>query len=192
MRSSEALFEDVGITYFYFKHNDRQKSNEDIARILLSNLVSNLVSKKINIVPALQQMLDAKEAGNPPKFNDIVNLIISFLKYYASIFVFFDALDESTEEQKDKMLDLIKRLCDSGMRVFLTSQTHLKSRVERLCTIRTYEIKAQKNDLEMFIGEELRNKFDNHFPHFAVEDKEKIRKSLIDNADGRYIQIPLV
>jgi len=193
-------FKDVGITYFYFKNDDREKSNEEVAKILLRNLIS-----KINILPpSLVKMFDNNEAGNPPKFNDIVELIISCLQYYTSIFVFFDALDEATEDQKSKMLDLMKRLCRNGIRVFLTSQPHLNLRVqeelgqeelgqEKLGAVLSgYEIRAQENDLDVFIREELKKRFDKDFPHFPVEHKEKIRKSLVDGADGMYIQVPLV
>ena len=156
--------------------------------ILLRNLVS-----KINVPSLLNKMFDNKEAGNPPKFDDIVEAIISCLQHYASIFVFFDALDESTKDQMDKMLDLIKRLCGSGIRVFLTSQPHLNPRVqEQLGTIVPYAIRAQENDLDFFIREELKKKFDKQCPDFPVEDKAKIRKSLIDNADGMYIHLRLV
>ena len=155
-----------------------------MAKILLKNLVS-----KINgLPPLLVKMFDNNDAGNPPKFNDIVELITSCLQYYTSIFVFFDAFDEATEDQKGKMLDLIKQLCRNGIRVFLTSQPHLNSRVQKqLGTFVPYEIRAQETDLDIFIREELKTKFDEKFPHFPVEDKEKVRKSLMDDADGMYI-----
>ena len=180
-KSSDASFENVGITYFYFKHHDRGKSNEKVAMFLLRNLVS----KADDIPPLLHKMFDDDKHGKPPKFDDIVTLMISYLQCYTSIFVFFDALDESTEEQKEKALELIERLCDAGMRVFLTSQPHLKSRVEELGPLVRYEIRAQEDDLNAFVRQELvKKKFDKRFPHFPAADKEKIQTTLVESADG--------
>jgi hypothetical protein len=180
---STASFQDVGITYFYFKHDDREKSNEKVAMILLRNLIS-----KIKVLPPLLlKLFENNEVGNPPKFNDLVDLIISCFQSYTGMFVFFDALDEATEDQRVKMLELIGRLCDNGIRVFLTSQPHLKTRVEELGALVPYEIRAQEMDMDVFIWEELRNKFDKKFPQFPLENKEKIRKSLVEDADGMYI-----
>jgi hypothetical protein len=186
LQSSKHSLENIGITYFYFQHDDRGKSNEKVAMILLRNLVSQA---KI-IHPLLHKMFDDnKNAARPPKFDDIVELMISYFQYYTSIFVFFDALDETTEKQKEKVLDLIAWLCRSGMRVFLTSQPHLEARVQQLdkqlSTLVPYEIRAQESDLNVFIREELKNKhFDESFPDFPIEDKKKMQKTLIDNADG--------
>jgi hypothetical protein len=180
-KSSDASLEDIGITYFYFKHDDRGKSNEEVAMILLRNLVS----KADNIPPLLHKMFDDDKHGKPPKFDDIVTLMISYFQCYTSIFVFFDALDESTEEQKEKVLELIERLCNAGMRVFLTSQPHLKSRVEELGPLVGYEIRAQEDDLNAFVRQELvKKKFDKRFPHFPAADKEKIQTTLVESADG--------
>jgi len=180
---SIASFQDVGITYFYFKHDDREKSNEKVAMILLRNLIS-----KIKVLPPLLlKLFENNEVGNPPKFNDLVDLIISCFQSYTGMFVFFDALDEATEDQRVKMLELIKRLCANGIRVFLTSQPHLKARVEELGPVVSYEIRAQEKDMDIFIREELRNKFEKKLPDFSIENKDKIRKSLIEDADGMYL-----
>lgn len=179
-KSSDVSFERVGFTYLYFKNDDRGKPNEDIAKILLRNLVS----KAGTIPPLLHKMFENNKNGIPPKFDDLVTLIISYFQFYTSIFVFFDALDESTEEQKEMTLELIGRLCDAGMRVFLTSQPHLESQVRQVHSLVPYEIRARDRDLNLFILEELSKKLDKRFPHFPVEDKEKLRTALIEKADG--------
>ena len=66
-KSSNASFKDVGITYFYFKHDDHEKSNEEIAKILLRNLIS-----KINILPpSLVKMFNNEAQENPPKLQTL-------------------------------------------------------------------------------------------------------------------------
>ena len=148
-------------------------------------LLRNLVSKADNIPPLLHKMFDDDNHGKPPRFDDIVTLMISYFQCYTSIFVFFDALDESTEDQKEKVLELIERLRDAGMRVFLTSQPHLKSRVKELGPLVRYEIRAQEDDLNAFVRQELvKKKFDKRFPRFPAADKEKIQTTLVESADG--------
>jgi hypothetical protein len=179
-KSSDASFEKIGITYLYFKNDDRGKSNEDVVKILLRYLVS----KAGTMPPLLRKMFEDNNNGRPPKFDDLVTLMISYFQFYTSIFVFFDALDESTEEQREMVLELIQRLCGTGMRVFLTSQPHLEPPIRRLGGLVSYEIRAQNSDLNLFIGEALAKRFDKRFPNFPVDDREQIRTTLVDNADG--------
>jgi len=184
-QNSELAFQNIAITYFYLKHDEGEKSPEKIAMILLRNLVS-----KASTIPRLLcKMYEDDKIGTPPKFNDIVDLMISYFQYYTSIFVFFDGLDEGTQDQKQDVLDLIARVSRAGMRVFLTSQPHLELYVKELGTVVPYEIKAQERDLNPYIQERLvKARFDKRFPHFPVEDKERIRTKLVNDADGMYIQ----
>jgi hypothetical protein len=129
-------------------------------------------------------LFQENQDGRPPKLEDLIAVMISYFQFYTSIFVFFDALDESTEEQKEMTLELIGKLCDAGMRVFLTSRPHLESDVRRFVSIVPYEIRAQDVDLDLFIRAELDQEHDERFPGLLVEDKEQLRATLIDNADG--------
>jgi hypothetical protein len=183
-------FNRVGVTYFYFTTDDRSRSIETITIALLTSLVG-----KSKIVPKpLLGLFERYGESTTPGFEEIVLVMESYMAYYSSIFVFVDALDESTEEQRKDVLTLMKRLCECGFRVFLTSQEHLKQQVEKVAekasNLISYEIKARDDDLSRFIRDKL-GVVEETFPILLgktkaqIQDrKDEICEQFIQEADG--------
>jgi len=151
--------EAVALCHFYFKYDDKDRqTGEQVARSLLKQLVYQIY--QIDILPpaislALEKLYIEAKTGMPPKQLTVIDLFISSCNYFNATFVFLDGLDECTSDTQNKIINLIRRFCESGVRVFLTSQPQLIPLVMTLKvslgTFESTEIIADKDDLKTYI-----------------------------------------
>jgi hypothetical protein len=169
----------TAICHFYFKHDDKERQGgEQVIRELLRQLVYQIDRLPPTLSTTLEELYNKSKTGLPPKQAAIVELFISSSNNFRSTFVFLDGLDECTTETQDKIVILIRRFCESGVRVFLTSQPQLISLVTAVGTFESMEIIADKNDLKTYI----KQRFDSPRNNATLE--EPLLNQLIEGAEG--------
>lgn len=167
----------VSICRFYFKYDDKDRQSvEQVSRELLKQLVYQVDNIPPALSTALEKLYTESKTGLPPKQSAIIDLFVSSSN--TSTFVFLDGLDECTTETQDKIIILIRRFCESGVRVFLTSQPQLIPLVTTLGTFESMEIIADKDDLKKYI----KQRFDSSRNSVAL--KEPLLNELIVGAEG--------
>ena len=166
-------------TYYFFKSDNKHKKKtaEDVVRLLLKILC-------INVRPLPAQVKNiyrrSTEKRTPLKYEDFLDALIS-CALELSAFVFFDALDECSDEKLEDVIELLKRLVKSGVRVLLTSQPHRTPRVTEIGhPFARCQIMAHKDDLETYISEELQT----FRPKFLKEEYETMQSKLVGEAEG--------
>jgi hypothetical protein len=176
-KSRGAPGELIHFTYYFFRSDNksRQKTAEDIVRILLKILCNNARS-----LPAKVKRLYQNDQTTPSKYADFVNVLISST-VELSAFILFDALDECSDEQLEQITSLLESLVKNGARVLLTSQPQLTYRVNEIGqSFESCEILANKDDLETYVSEQLQKAR----PEFLEEEYEEIRAKFIGKSKG--------
>jgi len=177
-RNSFDFKKPVGITYYYFKFEDRTKCQEEIVRTLLKNLASQITPLPFRLV----QLYDEQKRFHlPPQYSILVDVLTSCVDQL-SCFVFLDALDEGSDEQQREVLGLVSRLIEFGMRVFLTSQPHLIPLVNQIAELSRCPIRANVDDLTAYIEQRMKIQC----PLLQPDLKLTILRNLLDGADEMY------
>lgn len=165
----------IGIAYFYFKYDDREhQSGDQVAANLLKQLIYQIDALP---TPLAKMYLDSK-GGFPPKQSAVLDLMFSCATKFTTVYIFFDGLDECTDDQHDEILVLIGRLCATTIRIFLTSQPQLMPRVAEIGEYVSREIIASEEDLESYIKQ--------RFEVAKTEIKEPLLQELVSGAEGMY------
>lgn len=167
----------VVFTYHFFESTveHKQKTAEDIVRRLLKLLASDVRPLPME----LQEFYDNHQGPRPPKYECLVKCFC-LCANELSAFVFIDAFDECTKDQRKEVSKLIKRLVDCGVRVFLTSQPQFTHAIDEIGNHATYRIEAKTDDLVAYISQELKPKW----PQLSKEKYESLESELIKKADG--------
>lgn len=167
----------IAFTYHFFESTveHKQKTAEDIIRRLLKLLTSDVRPLPME----LQEFYDNHQGPRPPRYESLVKCFC-LCANQLSAFVFFDAFDECTKDQRKDMSKLIKQLVDSGVRVFLTSQPQFTPSIDELGIHATHRIEAKTDDLVSYISQELKPKW----PQLSGEKYESLETQLIEKADG--------
>lgn len=128
---------------------------------------------------------DGDRKGEPPRLDTLLDIFHSCSKEFSPIYIFFDGLDECTDEQREDMLELIIKFCksESVIRVFLTSQpqfTHVVDELSKTLKTAAYdklEITANKGDLEQYVILKLKRSG-------QLQLKEYVLKDIMDGNEG--------
>jgi hypothetical protein len=163
----------IGICYTYFTYDGRQKQD---GPLVAASLLRQLVSQLKTLPDDLYHMYDEDKRGNPPNDSAVMDLLISCVDEFTSIYVFLDGLDECTDKQQVDIIEIVRRLCNSGARVLLTSQPQLQHLVEEIKPAVWRAIMASEEDLRTYIDQRLVGRYSNL--------KEPLLKSVMVGADG--------
>ena len=153
-----------------------------MSRSLLKQLVYQINTLPPTLPIALEIFYIDSKSGLAPKSAPIIDLFVLSCSNFDSVFVFFDGLDECTNDMQTKILNLIRRFAESDVRIFLTSQPQLEDLVKGSITnLNSVEIIASKGDLRNY----LQQRFD------STRNKKGLDDSLLDKlvlgAEGTYI-----
>jgi hypothetical protein len=135
-----------------------------VIRILLKQ-ATKLMDK---IHPRLKTAFEQRELP------EIEELIIIFKEYsltISNVFVTLDALDDCENQYFHRILELIRNLNDSGIRVYATAREHYKAEIDRYFPfILHLQIEAQVEDIENYLTQELKlQNTDEPDPEFEKE-----------------------
>jgi len=166
----------IRFAYHFFKSNQEHKNLK--RRDIVSRLLKLLASAR-PLPSKVQEFYKERSESSPPKYEELVDLLCS-CAIDSSAFVFFDAFDEATTEQRKATSDLIRRLVNCDVRVFLTSQPQFTPRVQEISEFRELKVVANAGDLETYIAHELRPEW----PQLPEEEYTALQRRLIIESGG--------
>jgi hypothetical protein len=158
-------------------------------RDILANLVKQLCrSFDPSPVPkdlkSMLQDIGQKFRAHQIAPKDYVDFILRCAKYFPSVFILFDALDECDLGPRWKLLNSIKDIHHGGknIKILITSRDHITLE-HGFASHLSFDIKAHHSDLESFVRAKL--EFDTHI-QVPAKFKSQIVKELLSKADGTY------
>jgi hypothetical protein len=150
---SAAADQNYAVAYFYFSVD---RSNEQDFHHVLSSLVKQLTSQKIQLLESVERLYDDSERGNRTLTTDqLENTILLIAKAKSSqasrIFLIFDALDECNQGLRYQFVSLFKRMTDKGINVFVTGRPNPQEINPPPPNSLTVTLSADGDDLRLYI-----------------------------------------
>jgi hypothetical protein len=152
---SLAADQNYAVAYFYFSVD---RSNEQDLHHVLSSLVKQLTSQKIQLLESVERLYDDLEHGNrTPTTDQLESTILSIgkAKSPSRIFLIFDALDECKQGLRYQFLALFKRMTYQGINVFVTSRPNPQEINPPPHNAVTVTLSADRDDLRVYIQERI-------------------------------------
>lgn len=161
---------------------------------LVASLLKQLVSYQISydkIPPRLEQLFDEYDGfctsnpGQQPRRPDIDTLVDVFIKCSKEdppVFVILDGFDECSLTLRGKIISLLTRFYDCGMRIYITTRPYLLKDLTNgpLKGATVMKITAHPEDAKSYIRERLRN------PYCDEPLMSEIMKTIISGMGGMY------
>ncbi|KAF8542448.1 hypothetical protein BDD12DRAFT_728756, partial [Trichophaea hybrida] len=179
--------------YFYtFRGTERESTHENMLRSILYSILEQDESTFFHFQLEFRNFL--RERGNRSEwpYDSLKTVLSSFTTHYSTnpLYLIFDAMDESNEEHRFSIIQLLCELCsakDSCIKVFIASRplAELKYQIEGCHhVIRLQE--ENKNDIERFVEDFLRTlKLPDAIHHEAAN-------YINNNAEGVFVWVQLV
>lgn len=162
-----------GVAYLYF---DYKRENEQTIANVIRVLLKQVLLQSDSIPLVLEEAYQSGKALDESMFT--AQLIAVFAAFPSSLII-FDALDECNEKILRGILNLIKRLTISGVKVFCTGRNHLTGLEKLLDNATVIQIHAHDEDVRNYLSEQL-NKQARFSRHMG-----EIIESLTNNAKGK-------
>ncbi|KAH4197368.1 hypothetical protein HBI24_158410 [Parastagonospora nodorum] len=152
--------EDMTILYFFCDHRDPAKVTHDS---FLMTLTKQILNHSPDFMEQAKKIYDEKANNGERMFNrtDYISLIQSFMSLCKHVFIFCDALDESSEgdEIANSLGNLFEygQKCDVSTRVLMTSRfdVQLERRHATLTTNRVALAENMKPDIDQYVTTEV-------------------------------------
>lgn len=141
-----------GLAYVYIDYKYQiQQSTSSIVSCFLKQLAVRLDSEQPEIQD-LQKKFRIK--SKRPELVDLMTTLDALLQRFTSTYVIFDALDECDTMERVKVLKVIEKFAEAGVKVFATCRPHIRE-VRHFFESRnaiTIPIKANTQDIKNFLG----------------------------------------
>jgi hypothetical protein len=114
------------------------------------------LAQEYESVPApLQELYELhRQRSTPPSLDEVTEALFSIIETFEEVFLIVDALDECSEEVRWGLVERLKSL-QPRLHLLITSR-YLDAIEEELEGFGTYEIKANRADIELFIDAQIR------------------------------------
>lgn len=179
--------EDTTVLYFFCDHRDPAKVTHDS---FLLTLTKQILDHSPDFMDQAKKLYDEKANNGERTFNgtDYISLIQSFVSLCRHVFIFCDALDESSEG--DEIASSLGKLlaygqkCNIPTRVLMTSRfdVQLERRHSALTTNRVALAENMKPDIEQFVAAEVGSRMERGT--LKMRDK-KLQSSIQDQVASR-------
>jgi hypothetical protein len=147
----------TAVLFFYFDYNDPSARTADaVVSALLKQLVYQLDSLPKQLESSYDQCLN--NGLSKPEMDTLTDMLVAFSSQFSKIFIVIDAYDECLEEERELLNPCLQRFSQSGINLFLTARPHpwsLDSLAERLPAVEFLEIKAEDDDVKIYVMEVL-------------------------------------
>ena len=189
----------ASVAYFYF---DFRNANKQTLGDLLPSLLTQLSARSSPRCDTLSKFYSDHDNGkNQPSDNALTKCLKDMLSLpdQGPIYLIMDALDESPitsgiPSARERVLRLLKELVDLGLpnvHVCVTSRPEIDIRnaIEPLTTLRVslHDETGQKDDIADYVRSIVYSNSDTNMRRWKKEDKEYVIKTLIERADGMYV-----
>ncbi len=169
-----------GIAVLYLKYNDREQTLEN----LLASLCKQLLQAQQTVPPYLVELYEKYTGQNQfATAEELFEALSSTAASCGSAYILVDGLDECMEELRWPLVETLLKV-PSHVRVMLTSR-FLDSMDEDFNQFRQLEIKANREDIELFIDSQVkknRNLRKMIQKHQAMRDE--IKAKVVESAQG--------
>jgi hypothetical protein len=154
---SLAADQNYAVAYFYFSVD---RLNEQDFHRVLSSLVKQLTSQKMQLPESVERLYDDSQHGNKTLTTDqLENTLLSIAKAKSSpasrIFLIFDALDECNQGLRYQFVSLFKRMTDQGINVFVTSRPNPQEINPPPHNAVTVTLSGDGDDLRVYIQDRI-------------------------------------
>lgn len=136
--------------FWYFSYRDASQSVESV----LGSILKQLTKTSSRVSPALAEAYSiSKDKDTAPTLEILLEALSDICEETKDVLVVIDALDECAEELRWPLIDAL-RDCPSNLRLMITSR-YLDNIEDELEDFAKIEIKAHKDDLELFVDRHI-------------------------------------
>ena len=185
----ESLYEEQSaILFVYIDYKD--PATQSVSTIF-ANLLKQLLQRleQTGLPPDIHQSLDKFQSNIRVHHMDVteyIQLILSASKYFLSVYLVIDALDECHNSAfRRNLLTAINQIRDgtNNLKILISSRPHI-SLENSFPSTEILEIRASASDLEKYARAKLET-----YSHISETLKTKILTDLLSKTDGTYSRI---
>jgi hypothetical protein len=155
--------------------------------MVVNRLMKQVARLHDDILPRLADAYENKENLPVP---DLIEIFLSYCSYLSSrgsnIFVMFDAFDECAELDDQHIIDIIRKLGQSRIRVYVTTRHHLREKLVsgmKELKVQQVEIKASDADVRNYLTRQI----EKHSRASNEARMKEIVEAAIKSVNGMYL-----
>ena len=143
-----------GVGHIYFEYQEQKQQTvlsvvASLAKQLLSQIPSTVFPKDI-------ETIYQEKKAHHPSADDLTDILLSMPNRFTHrVFIVCDALDETDQHEREKLLPLFHRLKDSGFALFLTTRPHPVDVQESFQDGSIIELSPKIHDIRRYVEERL-------------------------------------
>jgi Cdc6-like AAA superfamily ATPase len=145
----------IGIAYVYCNYKEQKDQN---TASLLGAILKQLVYSQPSIPEPVSKMYERRSGpGTRPSLEDIFDALKSVLRYYSTIYIVFDGLDECSDREgtRNGILNKIRGLQkETDIRLMVTSR-FIPEIVEEFKHALRLEVRATAADVRRFVASKI-------------------------------------
>lgn len=177
----------TAFAYFYFNFNDTGKRDTNA---VLRSLIKQLAAQYDSVPPSLLQVY--RDHGNGARSIEEISLVTTLQNLvltFQSVYLIFDALDESSEIPN--VLELLHEISSWGLsrlHVMVTSRQlpEIEELFSSICDAKICLQESDTNvDIELYVKDKLAN--DKALAKWPLDVRYQIQKMLLIGEDGMYV-----
>lgn len=176
--ADKTKYHDTCVAYMYFDYNNSTvQTLDNVIRALLKQLLCRL-----DLIPHDLEGFydDCNRYSIKPDVSALTYYLISISNHFSSVFVMLDALDECATENYADIINLIRKLRESGLKILCTSRINVPNVRCQLGQPTLVEIKAHEDDVRNYLAIRLSKEW-----QYDDEFKQKISDTLAEKAAGK-------
>ena len=155
--------------------------------MVVKRLIKQVARLVDDVLPGLREAYDGTKNV---EMDDLVQLFISYCVYLSSnnstIFVIFDAFDECVGDHYDDIIEIIRELNKSRIRIYITARNHLRPRLLSSLgglNAQPIEIKASEEDVRNYLTQRLNQRL----PRTSAARIPQIVEETMKGINGMYL-----
>ena len=180
----------LNVSFLYCTYRDRTTHS---AENLLGSLLKQSVENHPQSMRTIQEFYNSRQKSHGrPTLADLVNHLETVFASFRRNFVVVDALDECTEEVKDKIISSLvatKQTCN--LQIMITSRPYTVMH-DSLGTTRWLQIRARDEDIEKYLTDRMQSE-GKHFR--VIKDKPGMNEltinTIVNRSEGMFLMARL-
>lgn len=152
-----------------------------MTRCILAQLIDQCKNLPTNLRRVYQSWIDCGGKKRPSNTR-FLELLLEAISEFPRVFVVLDAFDEIGSDQRDELLTVLQKLCESKLNLLITTRSPLAAKL-RYSFPQSVEIEitAQDDDISKFLMHRLRG------TSLDSVLQNSISRRLLEAAQGKYV-----
>jgi hypothetical protein len=147
---------------------------------MIVSLLAQLLGQCQNLPASIQSEYNPKRKDKPTNIR-FIELLLDCISEFPKVFVVLDAFDETQKEERGKLIEYLKQISNSRLKLFITTRSPLLDLLQKDFQESTdMEIAARDDDIQTYLIEKL------NAESLHVKIKENISTKLRAGAHGKY------